>query len=276
MRTVRDFVRTDLHNHLSTYSSRIPSFDKTVDVASEKLQAGGVLGVVNFADRRYEDFVSQAGYDRYDKGNAVYVPQKDLLIVKGQEVQTDKGHILVLGLPKDKHLKFGFMHRLKDALKEAKDEGGVIIADHPFYCHGIGPYLNAHSDLLAYYFDGIETHNGAAVTFLPGTKSFDANKAAQNFFQTHGKLSNLGYLVSSDGHSLFEIGSSYKMMPNFDIENEETIRDSIRKGVNYIPEMSFDRVHKSRLGSFGHIGALAFAVGLSKFGLDANKLFALE
>lgn len=112
-------VKADLHNHLRTRSRMSGLFNRTIDTARQKLGRGGVIGLVNFSDRRYENFSGERGYERQDMGNALYTPVQDILVVKGQEVPTQDGHLLVLGLEKDKHLKEN--RTLHDSVKEAKD-----------------------------------------------------------------------------------------------------------------------------------------------------------
>ena len=57
-------VKADLHNHLRTRSDMHGLFNPAIDKTKKRLGAGGILGVVNFDDRRYEDFIEQRGYER--------------------------------------------------------------------------------------------------------------------------------------------------------------------------------------------------------------------
>ena len=121
-------VKADLHNHLRTSSrSYDADFNRAVDIATKRLGVGAIFGVVNFADKRYEHFTGLRGYERVyvgEKNNGVYVPQQNVLVIKGQEVSTNEGHILVIGLGKDVHLKQ--YKTLQDTLKEARDNNTVI------------------------------------------------------------------------------------------------------------------------------------------------------
>ena len=65
-------------------------FDKTINIARKRLGKRGIVGVVNYTDKRYEDFSKLPGYDRTNIGNAIYIPEKEILIIKGQETPTRK------------------------------------------------------------------------------------------------------------------------------------------------------------------------------------------
>ena len=108
-------VRADLHTHLSTLSpgrrGRRYDFNKVIDVASKKLGYGGVLGMVSFSsDYRYEHFVEEPGYDLEGLEGGFYVDEKNLLVVRGQEVTVkagdSNGHLLILGTPKGRYVSF--------------------------------------------------------------------------------------------------------------------------------------------------------------------------
>ena len=92
--------KTSLHNHLGR-NGRNPGFDETIDIVYNALGSRGIFGIGNCNDIRYEDFINQRGrYERKFIGNgdpkenhiAVYVPDKEIMIVRGQEVFSDKGH----------------------------------------------------------------------------------------------------------------------------------------------------------------------------------------
>lgn len=221
--------------------------------------------MVNFYDRRYEEFVKLKGYSKDALGkciNGIYVPSKDIIVVKGQEVPTKQGHLLVLGLEYDVHLKNG--RPLEDTLKEANDHNGIIVADHPFYREGLGPYLESHQDLLQ-DFDALETHNGEAALSLFGLLPFRANEKAREFYKKI-TLDNkyLGALSSSDGHSFYELGSSWT-----EIEQPEkrdfvnSLRQSIRNTSISTERQNVD----SRLGALDHIIDLVSIKAASKIGL---------
>lgn len=246
-------VKADLHSHLRTTSYwQEGDFNRAVDVAQRRLGEGGIFGLVNFSDTRYETFSGLTGYDRDFVGegkNAVYVPQKDIFIVRGQEVPTQQGHLLVLGLPKDVHLRE--RRSLEDAIKEARDSNGIIIADHPFYREGIGPCIQDKPELVK-QFDAFEVFNGEASLWIPGLTPRHANRNASDFyskrryeFKWHTKV---GDVVSSDGHSFFELGRCWTAL---DISPTLTTEASSEKFVNALRESIRNAPHCKGIHSLG-------------------------
>ncbi len=261
-------VKADLHNHLRTSSSfRDADFNRAVDLTRKKLGSGAVLGMINFADDRYEDLVSRPGYERQNIGNAVYVPDKEVLIVKGQEIPTQQGHLLVLGIEQNKHLKSG--RPIEDTIKEAKDNDGTIIADHPFHIEGIGNYLVRHPELMR-DIDALEVVNGEAYFGLPFTPlPVDANSKAIEFYQrTRTSWPHLGNVVSSDGHSFYEIGRAYTHITLPNIGDSEALANTLRESVRCASVLT-SKANKlvGIIGAMDHIVDLIAIIGLSKLGI---------
>lgn len=220
-------VKADLHNHLRTTSYfREGDFNRAVDIGQKRLGEGGIFGVVNFSDTRYEKFSELKGYERVFVGeeeNGVYVPERDILIVKGQEVPTRSGHLLVMGLPKNKHIKE--RRTLVDTISEARDKRGIVIADHPFYRDGIGHTLLASPELIE-GIDAIESFNGEAALWIPKLTPGRANRKAEKFsdyvrgYTFSRAMKRLGRLTSSDGHSFLELGRCWTALEVSDDHNE--------------------------------------------------------
>jgi len=255
-------IKADLHNHFRTGSSfKDEDFDKVIDIAAERIGENGVLGLTNFNDSRYESFINLKGYDRQNLGNAVYIPEKKILIVKGQEIPAKEGHILALGIKENKHLKWG--NSLEDTIKEAKDNNGIIVADHPFFKYGLGDYLKNNLNYLK-DFDGIEVFNGECVG-IPGLTPFKANKKSSEFLKVLRKQGySIGGIATSDSHSFYEIGKNYSHLGVLDIKNSETIASSLRKEIK-----SSDNYHgkASLIGLASHIAGLGYYVAKSKLSL---------
>jgi len=248
-------IKVDLHNHLKTLSGMDGLFNKTVDKVRTSLGAEGVIVVVNYEDKRYESFINQKGYDRINIGNAIYIPEKNILIIKGQEIPTkQKNHPLIIGLKENMHLKSG--RTLEDTCKEAVDNNGITIGVHPFYVEGVGPYLEKNENLLN-YFDGIEIHNGEANIWIPGIAPANANKKAQEFYEKIKDKYDIGAISCSDGHSLYEIGSSYTILEKLNIKNSETLNESLRSSIRRHKDFSQDKQKNSYIGALDHIFKLA-------------------
>lgn len=264
--------RADLHNHLRTSSNiREQDFYRAIDLASQRLGEYGIFALVNFADKRYEHFIAQYNpktCTRQDIGedrNAIYIPERKVLIVKGQEVPTKQGHLLVLGLPYNKHIK---QHQtLEDTIKQAMDLNAIKIADHPFFKAGIGPYLKQNPELIA-FLDGIETHNGEAVY---------GNKEAEIFHRLcfYNQFPNLGGLSSSDGHSFDELGRSWTEIDFPDITDSKRFVPSLRKSIRSTNPKTPRQEHTSYFGCLYHLLGLAFITKIApKIGLA--KMFETD
>lgn len=255
-------VRADFHNHLRT-SSRLKDsdFNTAIDIASERLWLGGTFGMINFADKRYEKFIGLKGYERVYIGenkNAIYIPEKDILVIKGQEVPTRQGHLLVLGLSYDEHITQ--YQTLEDTLNEAKDKNRTIIADHPFSFEGIGNYLKQDDKnyRLLRKIDAIEIYNGEA-SIRPL-----ANWRAQNLFNTIVTYPT-GAISTSDGHSFYELGTNWTEIDEID---RKKFSESLRKSVQNTKE-SVKMKSGNWIGDLDHITDLIFIVKIApKLRLD--------
>jgi len=237
----------------------MPDFNKTINLAEQKLGANGILGLVNGNDNRYKNFINKKGYERINLGNSVYVPNKNILIINGQEIFTKQGHLLVIGLSENQRIK---LKDLEDSLKQARDNNSIIIAPHPFFFQGIGSEL-IHNPKLLKYFDAIEINNGEAIY---------GNKKTKMFYKLIKEDYDIGALSSSDGHSLYEIGSNYTLL-----ENPEKDINKLRKSIKQHKDYSSDKQKFSFLGfakhSFETIGYMGFSkLGIIKSNFSKNLL----
>lgn len=240
-------VNADWHNHFRLGYDMAGLLPKILKKARKRLGPRGIVGAIDFENRgdqsRYTQLLRQAR-DKVDFTCAFYEPSSEILIVRGQEVPTKQGHLLVLGLNDGVHLASG--RELESTLKEAKSHGGIIIADHPFYLEGIGQtlakgfgYSKEHkqgqcedSNLLS-YFDAL-AWNSSASLWLPGITPKYANEEALRFYRyMRGYYPNLGLIADSDGHSIFEMGRSYTaiQMPNYLNLDSRELKQNLRRAV---------------------------------------------
>jgi len=262
-------IKADLHNHLSTTGHIPKDFNKIIDKAKERLGPNGIFGLADGEDNRYETFLKLKGYERHDINNAIYIPQKEILVLRGQEVFTKQGHILVLGLNRGMNLKD--MKNLEDTLKQAKDYGGVTISTHPCFLDGI---VAKNPDKYLKYFeqdliDAFEVYNGESWLPLPGYTC--ANKNSQELYNSLKEKYNLGAISSSDGHSVHEIGLSYTWLEKPSYSNAEKLRESLRKSIREHKDYSKDKQTNS-LYALDH----GFKVGLLKLGVKLSLIHPLH
>lgn len=263
-------VKADWHNHLRTGADLSSlNFNEIIDLSKERGGPGAILGIVNFDDKHYEQFAEKPGYERIDLGNGLYIPEKDVLAVKGEEVATNQGHLIILGLRKNEHPEHG--RDLEETIINTLPTGAVIIADHPFCGYGIGKKLNEireirgiiqHSGYLS-KIDGIEVHNGEA------SLSLTANKRAKEFYEVMSHwFPELGAVISSDGHSLREMFTSYttvEMPEDYnEIKSPYLLNDILKKAIQSHRDFS-GKMSNSRLMALVHLlSAQAYARGLIK------------
>jgi len=225
-------IKADLHNHLRTSDKIEPDyFNRAVDKTLENMGSSSAISIVNFADQRYEEFMGLKGYDRTYVGRekrAIYVPEKNILFIKGQEIPTKQGHVLVLGLPAGKHLKNG--RTIEDTLAEARDHGAITVIDHPFYIGSAGYYIEKNQELLG-EIDAIEIHNSEAACYSRPIPGF-ANRKAKSFYNRVLKtFPHLGALSSTDGHSFYEIGSSWVEITKPNLEDGSKFLASFKESI---------------------------------------------
>lgn len=229
-------IKADLHNHLrSGPNGPLPDFNDVIDRAFDKLGAGGIIGIVNFVgvdyrDRRYERFASSPGYDRCEFRNGLYVPEKSILVFKGQEVPIyeDKRevHLLALGVPREEDIATG--GKIEDTLAESIEMGCINILEHLFTPWGMGRLLVKDPELehrVLLNSDAVEVFNGMG---------FWKNRQARDYFERKRKrYPHLGAVKFSDGHSLREIGTSFSIL-EMPFSYDEFLRNPDEEGIEYL------------------------------------------
>ncbi|MBU4116295.1 MAG: hypothetical protein KKG94_00965 [Nanoarchaeota archaeon] len=260
-------IKADLHNHLSTLKEDLKYMaPKAMEIASKRLGKNGIIGIINAQDLgegRYETFIK--GLKGEDLENAFYHSETNLYVIKGQEVFTKGGHILVLGL--DKGVKLKDRRTLEDSFKEARDNRGIIILDHPLFMDGV---ITKNPEKIKNYLgaeliDGIEVYNGQSWLPIPGY--FNSNSKAQKFYNQIKEKYNLGGIYSSDGHSIYEIGSSYTLLEQPDFSTPDKLRESLRKSIKNHRDFFQDKKSMSIFSTLNHAIKILILRLLSKAGL---------
>ncbi len=260
-------IKADFQNHWTT-KSRVLNPHEVAGRILDSLGKGGLCGLVNYSDRRYEAFAERAdGLPMVTRlANAVYFAGRDVLVVKGEEVPTADGDLLVMGLNEDKHLSP--KKSLEYSLKEAHENEGVVIITTPFFgISRVGEIIQKNPKLLSLV-DAIEVHDGEALK--------SANKKAKEFYNNVIKdyYPHLGQLASSDGHSFMEVGSSCTKlsMPQYSqIHSAHQLRDNLRQAVR--ESKSDENLHKSNsvMGALIHAGILIPMIIAGKFGIKLSR-----
>ncbi|MCK4647423.1 hypothetical protein KAT24_00660 [Candidatus Pacearchaeota archaeon] len=259
-------IKVDIHNHLGRNGAN-PGFDETIDIVYNKLGSNSIFGIANSNDYRYEDFVEQLGgkYNRDYIGEdkrAIYVPEKDMLIVKCQEMFTKQGDVLAIAMPSGKNVE---TKNTRDSIMTAKDFGASLDAVHPFYIDGIGKFLSENPKLLE-HFSSWEIYNGSAEFWFPKILPRNANDKALEFYakeiQPNSNL-DIGMSSSTDGHLTRTLGKCYTKLEDFNLTSPNLVNelDSKLRGVKSMEKLYME---PNKLDAFQH----AFHMGLSKVGLS--------
>jgi hypothetical protein len=255
-------IKADLHNHFTT-KSRVLDVNRVADRVYESLGKGGICALVNYEDKRFEAFAERAEPFGNRLGNAVYFPDRDVLVLKGEEIPTLDGDLLVLGLEEGAHLTSA--KPLHYTMDEGKEKGGIIVVTSPYFMSETGDFLERFPFCIRHA-DAIETHNGNA------TKR--ANRKAEELHESGVRNGYvlLGKIAVSDGHSFREVGSSYT---EFFVETKPEYSNSkdVVSQIRGLVRAADRELHttNSRLGTFCHATALVPHIIASKMGYEINR-----
>ena len=223
-------TKADLHTHGADYFygckwfTGRPYGDQTIPKKILERCFGtadcSLVGIINFDDLRahaiFESIKRLGDSETNHKDGllSVYQNGKQAHFVIGQEIPTDKGHVLVVGT--DKCIK---NRKLEDTLKEARELDALIIADHV----GFPGYSLGEKEMIKYriYFDAIEIWNGN-VPFLHNTQ--------EELSEKYG----IPGIASSDSHTAKGALTSYTEFTHLDFSNIRDLRQSLRKGLQNV------------------------------------------
>ena len=138
----------------------------------------------------------------------------DFVVIPGVELDTDKGHLLLLGLEEMPPCKE--MELLMDWIK---DHNVVAIPAHVYALPHRGPM----GDYAFEHFEIIEAING-------NTSASLCKKAVQQAYKHHRK-----FVCNSDAHKVKDLGPFYNNIPG---ESVEELLENLRKG-NFQPRLKF-------------------------------------
>jgi predicted metal-dependent phosphoesterase TrpH len=135
----------------------------------------------------------------------------DFLVLRGAEISTDCGHLLVYGVQDDSWNRWDrSLHlKLQEVVESVHALGGVCIPAHPFRgWESLGESLFTFDG-----FDAIETHNGV-------------NRSEQNQPAIKASLTlGLPSVGGSDCHYLHQVGRAFTQFDH----NIETLEDLVRE-----------------------------------------------
>lgn len=195
----------DLHLH-----TRLISDDASLDprVAARRLQEAGYAG---FAVTDHNAFWTSQQLQALQA-------ETSLIVVRGAEVQTEIGHVLVYGWGEEPLWPY---HRLRDLVQVAHRQGAAVVVAHPFRRwfskRAVGARVGAPDDeaiaRLPYWkwVDAIEVQNGKSLQ--------DEN---QHAFQLAQRL-GLAMTAGSDAHEAEQLGTAATFLPDAVHTSQEVI-----------------------------------------------------
>jgi predicted metal-dependent phosphoesterase TrpH len=170
-------MRLDLHVH-SQYS---PDSHSSIEAILKRTQEVGLDGIA-ITDHNSVQSYSVASKLAEELG-------LDLIIIPGAELSTSEGHLIALGttnlLPSGRPAK--------EVTEHVHDNGGIVVAPHPFAF-----FRKGIRNLKAMRLDAVETFNSKQIF---GLSNFLANRSARHL--------NLGMTGGSDSHKVETIGFGY-------------------------------------------------------------------
>jgi predicted metal-dependent phosphoesterase TrpH len=198
----------DIHVHTSPAS---PCSSAPVDALIEEAKRIGLDGIC-LTDHNHT--WKQEEVDALSR-------RHDFLVLRGNEITTDQGDMLVFGFDTDVK---GII-RLEDLKRDVLDAGGIIIAAHPFRGFltfgveklGLTPE-KAKARELFQYVDAVEVLNGKVT---PRENAFSGEVAEL-----------LGYPVTggSDAHEVDEVGL-YATRFGIAVQSEKDLIGAVKKGL---------------------------------------------
>lgn len=271
-------IKADLHTHgwcgqesgfgqfiLKILGERGERNLQTIAERGFKEEQNTLIGFVNFDDTRYQKIVNTRGEllkgyelndDNVQRFVGVYDQNKKLwnFVLRGQEIPTDKGHLLVLG--NDKEIA---RRTIEDALKEAGDMDALVVGDHILGLGGIG------KENLIQYREKIDAIEYCNSNFPGQTKQLEKI----------GKEFCIPGLYSSDSHNIEQMFSSYMVFPEIDFSSWENLRERILKGAEDKDTIGYPG--KNRILELPiHIIAVAYNIVRQKIGWVKMPEYKIE
>jgi len=164
------------------------------------------------AKQRGLDGIAITDHDTIEGALNALERKTDIIIIPGVEINTEKGHIIGLGVTEQ------ILPRLTllETVNEIRRQGGIVMVPHPyeFFYHGIGP-----GETRSIKPEAIEVINSSSLLF-----SF-----TKNLNQKLAESLNAAKVAGSDSHIPETIGNAYTTI-HTDSMQLEAIIQTIKNG----------------------------------------------
>lgn len=263
--------KVSLHSHTTNFVRFILTkpnkkqyLEKLLKILFKK-HGNVVLGISNFNDdNRYKKLFETTkllskGYlvnkEHKDYFFSIRLNNKKIYFIKTDEIQTDRGHILIIGF--NGKIK---KRKLEHVLKDAQKQNCIIIANHPLH-NFLAPYF-----LVKKIFGKSLDASLNEKDLIKNKNYFDALEISSYFPEDWKKIKafakkNREALVSdSDAHFLDEIFTSWYEVKDLNFENPVEFKKSLKKALRKNLHL-----HAKRNGYFAKYRH-AFEIALEKLG----------
>ena len=193
-------MKIDFHVHTHySYDALI----KPADLAKKSTQLGVIPAIV--------DHSTIASHKAMRSLGIPFIP--------GEEVETDKGDLAGLYINEEIPRGTPFL----ESMDRIREQGGIVYLPHMY-----DRRKKALNENLASKADIIETFNARCLFNELNTK-------AKAFAESRKMLQAAG----SDSHFLFEFGSTYTELPDFDLENPKELLKALKKAKHVTKKAPF-------------------------------------
>jgi predicted metal-dependent phosphoesterase TrpH len=194
-------LKTELHCH-SSHSSGEKIKTEGLNTPKELIEHAKKLGIDVIAITDHNTINGSIEAKKFEK-------KFDVLVIKGEEIDSKQGHILAIGIEETIKKNLDFLETI-DLIHE---NAGIAIAAHPF------DLANKGLKELAIHADAIEAFNAINIDRI---SNWNARKFAKKF--------NLSCTAGSDAHATFMLGHGLNLIKAE--KDVDSILKAIKKGKN--------------------------------------------
>ncbi|MBS3094678.1 hypothetical protein J4474_03360 [Candidatus Pacearchaeota archaeon] len=268
--------KIDLHTHTSDFShfifAKINKKEYLQKILTKLFRKGDkiIVGVAEFnSDGRYSKLVETAKelskdciveFGNEDYFISIKKGEKIIYFIRTDEIETDKGHILIIG-NKNKIDSRNLSHLLKTARKKR----WIVIADHPLHKTGLSYFLISKIFSLKKLSLDKKT--------LEKNKEYFSSLELNSYFpedwkkiRSFARKNKIPLISDSDAHFIKEFFDSYFEMENLDFKNiskfKKSFKRELRRHIKIHPK-KHEFIFKYKHG----FESLFFGKILSKLGL---------
>jgi hypothetical protein len=245
----KEVFHCDFHAHTERFAKILGKAPETKPYVKKligrlfNLPQVPVLGIANFNDdQRYQRLILAIRHlpksyqiDRKNQAHFVKITKgkKKIYLIKTDEIETEKGHILVIGY------KGNVKHRkLQEVLEGAEKQNCPIIANHPLHKFSLTEEFGKR--LVARKPHPLSL---SAKDLLKNQSSLDALECNAYFPEDWPKIKlfaerqKIPVTCSSDAHYFQELFQSYTTLQHLNFSSPKSLKSSIKMSFKHKPKL---------------------------------------